>query len=207
MSLGRAPRDIRYYPASSWRWNALNSLVSHMQLWSPWVSQYGTHFPSRHWPLSRQPVPFFIGGDLGHSLEAPVHRDSCSQVAYWASRHLTPSRMNAQFWQHGEFLSLRETRKCIIFDLCERKFEKLSGFKQKYMYLHTAPWFLRSLQFLSQHASLSSVPRSPASHSSSPSTRKFPQNDSSGSEKHRPDLACNTFLIDRRLHGENRWMF
>lgn len=74
-------------------------------------------------------------------------------------------------------------------------------------YLQTAglvcppPW--RSLQFLSQHKSLSSVPRRPASHSSSPSTLKFPQNDSSGSEKQRPDLACKTFLIDRKLHGEN----
>lgn len=71
-------------------------------------------------------------------------------------------------------------------------------------YLQTAPWFLRSLQFLSQQASLSSVPSNPASHSSSPSTRKLPQNDSSGSEKQRPDFACNTFLIDLKLHGEKR---
>lgn len=32
---------------------------------------------------------------------------------------------------------------------------------------------------------------------------KLPQNDSSGSEKQRPDLACNTFRIDRNEHGEN----
>jgi hypothetical protein len=70
-------------------------------------------------------------------------------------------------------------------------------------YLQTAP--CRSLQFLSQQLSLSSVPKRPASHSSSPSTLKFPQNDSSGSEKQRPDLACKTFLIDRKLHGENLW--
>lgn len=70
-------------------------------------------------------------------------------------------------------------------------------------YLHIA--LLRSLQSLSQHASLSSVPSKPASHSSSPSTRKLPQKLSSGSEKQRPDLACNTFLMDRRLHGENRY--
>lgn len=136
------------------------------------------HFPIRHWPLSRQAVPSAMGGDLGHSLDAPVQRDSCSQVAYWASRHLIPGPMKAQFWQQGEFLSLQ-----------------------------TAPWPLRSLQFLSQHWSLSSVPNKPASHSSSPSTRKFPQNDSSGSEKQRPDFACKTFLMARRLQGENRCKF
>lgn len=76
--------------------------------------------------------------------------------------------------------------------------------KHVIMNLQTAPWLRRSLQFLSQQASLSSVPNKPASHSSSPSTRKLPQKDSSGSEKHLPDLACNTFLIDRKLHGEKR---
>lgn len=146
-----------------------------MQLVNPWVSQYGTHLPCKHCPLSRQLVPSFIAGERGHSLDAPVQRDSCSHVAYCASRHFTPGPMNAQFWQQGEFLSL-----------------------------HKAPWFRRSLQFLSQHASLSSVPRRPASHSSSPSTRKLPQNDSSGSEKHRPDFACSTLRIARKLHGEKR---
>lgn len=74
-------------------------------------------------------------------------------------------------------------------------------------YLHTANCFLLNLQSLSQHGSLSSVPNKPASHSSSPSTRRFPQKLSSGSEKHRPDLACRTLRMDRRLHGENRWNF
>jgi len=73
-------------------------------------------------------------------------------------------------------------------------------------YLQTAIGLRRSLQFLSQHESLSSVPKRPASHSSSPSTLKLPQNDSSGSEKQRPDLACKTFLIDRKLHGENLYV-
>lgn len=71
------------------------------------------------------------------------------------------------------------------------------------IYLQTAPELRLSLQTLSQQASLSSVPNNPASHSSSPSTLKLPQNDSSGSEKHLPDFACSTFLIDRKLHGEN----
>jgi len=47
-----------------------------------------------------------MGGDLGHSLDAPVQRDSCSQVAYCASRHFTPRGIYAQPWQQGEFLSL-----------------------------------------------------------------------------------------------------
>lgn len=71
------------------------------------------------------------------------------------------------------------------------------------MYLHIA--FGLSLQSLSQQISLSSVPNKPASHSSPPSTLKFPQKLSSGSEKQRPDFACRTFLIDRKLHGENLW--
>lgn len=70
-------------------------------------------------------------------------------------------------------------------------------------YLHRAPCALLSLQFLSQHESLSSVPNRPASHSSLPSTLRLPQNDSSGSEKQRADLACNTLRIERKLHGEN----
>lgn len=81
-------------------------LMSHMQLCNPWVSQYGMHFPARHCPLSRQFVPSGIGGLLGQSAELPVHRDSCSQVAYWASLHFSPVFMNLQLWQHGEFLSL-----------------------------------------------------------------------------------------------------
>lgn len=149
-------------------------MMSHMQLCSPCVSQYGMHFPLRHWPRSWQVVPSTMGGDFGHSDWPPEQRASCSQVAYCASRHFTPAVINWQFWQHGEFLSLQ-----------------------------TAPWLRRSLQFLSQHASLSSVPKRPASHCSSPSTRKLPQNDSSGSEKQRPDLACSTLRIDRSEHGEN----
>lgn len=47
------------------------------------------------------------------------------------------------------------------------------------------------------------MPKRPASHSSLPSTLRLPQNDSSGSEKQRADLACNTFRIDRKLQGEN----
>lgn len=85
------------------------------------------------------------------------------------------------------------------------------------------------------------MPSKPASHCSSPSTRKFPavkkqqqqqqhekkplifsvfrsntliemklyikeplpQNDSSGSEKQRPDFACNTFRMDLNEQGEN----
>lgn len=132
------------------------------------------HFPSLHWPFSKQTVLSIMGGLLGHSAEVPVHLDSCSQVASWASRHLIPSIMNWQCWQQGVFLSLQ-----------------------------TAPWFRLNLQFLSQHGSSSSM--RPASHSSSPSTLKFPQNDSSGSEKHLPDLACKTLRIDRRLQGENLW--
>lgn len=61
----------------------------------------------------------------------------------------------------------------------------------------------RNLQFSSQHESVSSDPRRPASHSSSPSTRKFPQKLSSGSVKQREDLAKRTLRINRRLHGEN----
>jgi len=152
----------------------MHLLMSHMQLCRPWVSQYGIHFPLRHCPLSRQGVPSVIAELRGHSDEPPVHRDSCSQVAGWASRHFICAGINWQFWQHGEFLSL-----------------------------HAAPWLRRSLQFLSQQASLSSVPSNPASHSSSPSTRKLPQKDSSGSEKQRPDLACSTLRIDRKLQGEN----
>lgn len=56
---------------------------------------------------------------------------------------------------------------------------------------------------MSQHESLSSVPNKPASHSSLPSTLRLPQNDSSGSEKQRADLACKTLRIDRKLQGEN----
>ena len=150
--------------------------MSHIQLWRLCVSQYGTHLPCRHCPLSRHGVPSVMGKLRGHSDEAPVHRASCSQVASWASRHFICPGMNWQFWQQGEFLSL-----------------------------HTAPWLRRNLQFLSQHASLSSVPNNPASHSSSPSTRRFPQNDSSGSEKHLPDFAWSTLRIDLKLHGENLW--
>lgn len=149
-------------------------MISHIQLCKPCVSQYGIHFPTRHCPRSWQMVPSAIGGDFGQSACPPEHLASCSQVAYCASRHFTPLGMYWQFWQHGEFLSL-----------------------------HTAPWFRRNLQFLSQHASLSSVPSRPASHCSSPSTRRLPQNDSSGSEKQRPDFAWRTFRIDRNEHGEN----
>lgn len=151
-----------------------STMMSHMQLCKPCVSQYGTHLPLRHWPRSWQMVPSAMAGDLGHSAWEPVQRASCSQVAYCASRHFIAAGMNWQFWQHGEFLSL-----------------------------HMAPWLRRSLQFLSQHESLSSVPSRPASHCSSPSTRKLPQNDSSGSEKQRPDLACRTLRMERREQGEN----
>lgn len=120
-------------------------IMSHIQLCKPWVSQYGMHFPLRHWPRSWHVVPSTIGGDFGHSDWPPEQRASCSHVAYCASRHFTPAVIYWQFWQHGEFLSLQ-----------------------------TAPWFRRNLQFLSQHASLSSVPSKPASHCSSPSTRKLP---------------------------------
>lgn len=120
-------------------------MISHMQLCKPWVSQYGMHFPFRHWPRSWHVVPSTIGGDFGHSDWPPEHLASCSHVAYCASRHFIPAVIYWQFWQHGEFLSLQ-----------------------------TAPWFRRNLQFLSQHASLSSVPSKPASHCSSPSTRKLP---------------------------------
>lgn len=179
-----------------------------MQLCKFWVSQYGTHLPRRHWPRSRQLVPSFIGGDFGHSLDAPVQRDSCSQVAYCASRHFTPAGIYAQPWQQGEFLSLSEKRVILNTALISTKDSsknKRNGYADPKCatYLQTAPWTRRSLQFLSQHESLSSVPKRPASHSSSPSTLKLPQNDSSGSEKQRPDLACRTFLMDRRLHGEN----
>lgn len=51
-----------------------------------------------------------------------------------------------------------------------------------------------SLQFSSQHASVSSEPKSPASHSSSPSTLKLPQKLSSGSVKHLDDLANSTWI-------------
>lgn len=152
-------------------------ITSHMQLCNPCVSQYGTHLPPRHNPLSWHCVPSTIGGDFGHSAWFPAHRASCSQVAYWASLHFTPAGMYWQFWQQGEFLSLQ-----------------------------TAPWFRRNLQFLSQHASLSSVPKRPASHCSSPSTRRFPQKDSSGSEKQRPDFAWRTFRMARSEHGENFWI-
>ena len=70
-------------------------------------------------------------------------------------------------------------------------------------YLQTAPCPRRSLQNLLQQLSLSSVPSKPASHSSFFSTRKLPQKDSWGSEKHRPDFACNTLRMDLRLQGEN----
>ena len=52
--------------------------------------------------------------------------------------------------------------------------------------------FALSLQFSSQQESVSSDPKRPASHSSSPSTRRLPQNDSSGSVKQREDLAKRT---------------
>ena len=68
-------------------------------------------------------------------------------------------------------------------------------------YLHME--FSLSLQFSSQQASLSSLPNSPASHSSSPSTRRLPQKLSSGSVKHREDLASRTFRINRKEQGEN----
>lgn len=71
-------------------------------------------------------------------------------------------------------------------------------------YLQTANCLRLNLQSLSQQGSLSSVPKRPASHSSSPSTLRLPQKLSSGSEKQRPDFACNTLRIDRRLHGEKR---
>lgn len=149
-------------------------MISHMQLCSPCVSQYGTHLPTLHCPLSWHIVPSDMAGDFGHSACPPEQRASCSHVAYCASRHLTPDGIYWQFWQHGEFLSLQ-----------------------------TAPWLRRSLQFLSQQASLSSVPRRPASHCSSPSTRRLPQKDSSGSEKHRPDLAWRTLRMERSEQGEN----
>ena len=50
-----------------------------------------------------------------------------------------------------------------------------------------------SLQFSSQQESVSSEPRRPASHSSSPSTLRLPQKLSSGSVKHRLDLAKRTW--------------
>lgn len=65
------------------------------------------HFPSLHLPRSWQSVLSAIGGLLGHSAWCPVQRDSCSQVAYWASLHLAPALMYWQCWQHGEFLSLK----------------------------------------------------------------------------------------------------
>lgn len=33
--------------------------------------------------------------------------------------------------------------------------------------------------------------------------KNLPQNDSSGSEKHRPDFACSTFRMDLSEQGEN----
>lgn len=69
------------------------------------------------------------------------------------------------------------------------------------MYLHTAAG--RRVQLGRQHWSESSVPSNPASHCSFPSTRKFPQKDSSGSEKQRSDFVSKTFRIDLRLQGEN----
>ncbi|MFN9942346.1 MAG: hypothetical protein ACK56I_23025 [bacterium] len=60
-----------------------------------------------------------------------------------------------------------------------------------------------SVQFSLQQGSRSSEPSRPASHSSSPSTRRLPQNDSSGSVKHRDDLASNTLRMNRSEQGEN----
>ncbi len=83
-----------------------DSLLSHMQLCNPCVSQYGIHFPPLHWPRSKHVVSSGIGGLGGQSGDLPVHVDSCSQVGYWASRHFFPAGMYWQSWQQGEFLSL-----------------------------------------------------------------------------------------------------
>ena len=60
-----------------------------------------------------------------------------------------------------------------------------------------------SLQFSSQHESVSSDPRRPASHSSSPSTRRLPQKLSSGSVKHRVDFARRTFHRKHKVGCEH----
>lgn len=73
----------------------------------------------------------------------------------------------------------------------------------EFLSLQTAPWLRRKLQNLSQQLSLSSEPNNPASHSSFPSTRKLPQNDSSGSVKQRPAFASRTARIDLKEQGEN----
>ena len=62
--------------------------------------------------------------------------------------------------------------------------------------------FVLNLQFSSQQASVSSDPRRPASHSSSPSTRRFPQKLSSGSVKHRDDLARSTFFDKKKIQSK-----
>jgi hypothetical protein len=67
-----------------------------MQLWRFMVSQKGTHLPWRHCPRSWHGVPSDMGGERGQSGDVPVHRESCSQVAYCASRHRVPDAMN---WQ------------------------------------------------------------------------------------------------------------
>lgn len=69
-----------------------------MQLWRFWVSQKGTHLPWRHCPRSWHGVPSDMGGERGHSGDVPVHRESCSHVAYCASRQRVPDDMNWQSW-------------------------------------------------------------------------------------------------------------
>lgn len=159
MSLWATGKQVLFRLLRQQRLHA-SATISHIQLCMPCVSQYGTHVPLRHRPRSAHSCSSAIAGALGQSAEAPLQVASPSQAECAASRHTTPGGANTQPAQHGEFLSLQ-----------------------------TAPWFFLSLQFLSQHISLSSVPSNPASHSSPPSTRKLPQKLSSGSEKQRPDFA------------------
>ncbi len=66
-------------------------------------------------------------------------------------------------------------------------------------YLHSAPGF--NLQSASQHLSMPCRPFKPASHSSFPSIRSFPQNDKL-SELKQFDFDLSTSLIEFIEHGE-----
>lgn len=137
------------------------------------------------------------------------HRRTGGTIGWFAgtSRFLLTSRILSVSTFHIGWHELTVLTTWRVLIAIERNtsngnFSRILAIK-KHIYLHTAPWPRLNLQNLLQQLSLSSVPNKPASHSSFFSTRKLPQNDSWGSEKHRPDFAWSTLRIERRLQGEN----
>lgn len=70
--------------------------VSHMHDCRFWVSQYGTHWPLLHLPLSMHSVPSAMGLLGGQAAWSPVQTAFSSQVAKLSERHFAPAAMKLQ---------------------------------------------------------------------------------------------------------------